>query len=262
MKKRFSFVVVILSLLVVVGCGRKNSEEIGSMSQPSEQVVAFLAHMDQWVADYPSDKIDAEDFSAEIYETWPGADLGITNHFMRRGTIDPDHFTGLEYHYFKDGKCEMQDSTGNYVPVKISGSNGFVIRFMTNDDPDDDIWVSLACSNGMMNIRRTSDVSTSRVVIEFTIQKGKGLAYYLNDNLWSVVVAETFGLHIYEGRGYRNRINYERARTLAGQSDIIQTTVKVRPGWKFRIDGNVMQIRLPGEDWMTPAQFRAAHVNI
>ncbi len=250
--------------LLFVGCGREDSSEVGSMRTPSMQVTAFLAHMDDWVRAYPTDTINAEEFQNEIYRAWPDADLGITNQFMADGTVRHEEFKSLEYHYFKGGKCEMQDSTGNFVKVNITGSNGFVVRVLRTQEPEEleDLWVSLACRNGMRRIQRESDVHvTAR--IKFFVSNRKSLSHYLKNDYWSIDIAELFGLYLYHGKKFHDefKISADSARTLVPFTDSIQISIKVKSGMGFRQTESSWEIFVPQDSrWYSVAEFRTRYV--
>ena len=256
MKTKTAFFIIIL--FIFSACAEReepqvfNSNEIGVMRTPNNQLTNFLTHMDSWVLQ--KRRISSAEFESEIYHSWPGIDLGILNDFRNQGIIGQDEPVKLEYHYFKKGKCDMQNSEGIFVPVNLVGTNKFVVRVIREQGLED-LWVSLACSNGMLSIQRESDIHvTARM--QFTIEKGKGLSYYLRNDLWSIQVAETFGLDLFKGKGYRKRITPDQARELVPRTDEIQITVKVHPGWKFLLDGSDMRIFIPGKRWMSPEEFQ------
>ncbi len=258
--RKISLVVLVVMVsfsLFFVGCSREpvNSEDIGSMRVPSQSTQEFVNNVDHWMSNQEVSELSEEDFLEYIYSQNPDLDLDVRRELLLYGIINRGEKISLCYLYFDDeGTCSMQDSVGQYTEVKFA--NKFVVEICHEDGSLG--WMSLACLNGMLDIS-SDPVIWGDARMQFTIGEGKGLSYYLHDNYWSVRVAETFGLHVYEGRGYNERIDYDRARELADLSDTIQTTVKVRPGWKFILDRLDMQICIDG-NWMTPAQFKEKYV--
>ncbi len=233
-----------------------NSDDpsVGFQREPSTRLTEFLIHMDEWVVE--ETHITSEDFLAEIYKSWPEIDIEILEELRDVEVVREGAVPKIEYHWFKEGQCDMETSNGTYVPVNIVGVNKLAIKLI--NDGVEDIWISLACLNGMLNIDRASDFSAV-AEMEFTIEAGKGLSYYLKDDLASIRVSEIFGLWLFRGKGYHGkRLSPEEARALS--TAVVPITVKVKPGWKFRVQGmNNMSIFLPGEGWMTPEEFQRRH---
>ncbi|XLQ20747.1 MAG: hypothetical protein ACKUBY_03145 [Candidatus Moraniibacteriota bacterium] len=242
--------------LLLAGCSDDSvdSDTIGYQRPPTKQLVQFLDDMDQWIENQPED-ISSEQFLVEVYRIWPDIDQEILQNLRAEKVIAEGELPRIEYHFFKDGKCDMQDEDGAYVPVRLVRANKFALRLIR--EGVEDSWISLACLNGMLNLDRESDVNAI-ARMEFEIGPGKGLSYYTQDNLLSIRIAEVFGLWLFEGKGYNKRITPEKARDIV--TAVKQVTVKVKTGWKFRINGiDDMQIFLPQEDWMSPEEFKQKH---
>jgi hypothetical protein len=240
------------------------STSIGKQREPTAKIVEFTKSMDQWVKEAPGE-IALEDFQAKIYELWPEIDDEIIAELRRKVNISAVDMPLIEYHYFKDGKCDMQNEKGEYVRVDIVGENRFVYR-VRYPDGREDAWVSLFCDNGMMKISRESDIAVPALMkfkpMKFETVSPHGLSFYTKSDELSVLIAERFGLKLYKDQRFRKSMTYEEAWAIINgpTTDKERIVVFVGAGWKFQINGLLeedMQISISKGTWLTPSEFKS-----
>lgn len=226
-----------VTVLIIVYKGQIDANDLSLVRKPNAETQQFLNSVDSWVAKQDPAKLNSTEFHKYIYAANPNIDWDVTNELTRYGKIKAGERIHLKYFYFnEEGKCKMQDSSKKYHDVTFK--NKFVVKIEFADGKED-LWISLSCLNGMLDISSNAVVLTS-ADMTFTIEKGQGLSTYLKDDLWSITVAEAFGLDLYAGKIQKPKykISPNRARQLVPNVDKNQITVHTEPNWKFRLDGN------------------------
>jgi hypothetical protein len=238
LKILLTIALIVLLALAFTSCGNdlQNADELLPVRHPDNQTSDFLDQIDHQLTDKDLSKMSAQQFAAYIYKQNPDIDWNVRNDLLRWGKINRGEKITLKYHYFAgDNKAEIQDATGNYHLAKFK--NKFVVELIRQDGKK--VWISLACLNGMLEIDGKPSVSTESVM-EFTISKGKGLSYYLQDDNLAIDVAQAFGLTLYKGKIQKPKykISYAKAVQLVPDVDSIQITVHDKIGWHFILRGN------------------------
>ena len=107
---------------------------------------------------------------------------------------------------------------------------------------------------------------------DFFVQEGKGLAFYMESNKKAVIVAEYYGLYVYDGPiAQENEISYKRAYELLPNADVNQISVLLFENQSFtskrmrlkqyndsarRMElAKKMKVHLSGDKWYTADEY-------
>lgn len=145
-------------------------------------------------------------------------------------------------------KCPIDTITYHYGSGKaegVTGGDSTSHKGKFTDQPyavvkggecfKDSLHVFILCYNETFSLtaRRSVPLGTGSPQLVFTIEKGKGLDHYV-DQETIFLIADAFNITLYEGREWdpKNTISIERARHLytTGRIKEVQVTAQVFPG--------------------------------
>jgi hypothetical protein len=233
MEKKVMFLLsFVIALLVLSACSEKVGDRHDlSPVRDGDKIDYFVHTVKHWAEDKDFSEMEQEEFLFFIYSVNPQLDRDMIRELTYYGKIKSGEELSLRYHYFdENGICRMENAEGDFS--KVNFKDEIVVEVIRPNQ--ENLWVAISCLNGMLDIQGQPAISADALMM-FTIEKGRGLSYYLADDYWSINVAEEFDLPLFKGKKQSSKylISPIQARELVPEVDKVQITVFVKEGWTF-----------------------------
>ena len=168
---------------------------------------------------------------------WPSLSADLILFLKGRNKIERTaQIDSIVYKYGDAEGVKAEDAAGKIHEGYFKNQ---LVAFIYISGKQKPLAVLVSCVNGGFQLPEDLQYVKKDANFEFTIEKNRGIAYYVGSNETAIYIAEFFGRPLYEGKG----INKKRLITPVQARQIntyeLQVTVLVYPGDYFNL--NTMQ---------------------
>lgn len=229
--KRIIFVVLILATVILTSCGDPGVDVVNGVTpvhnwSPEKQAILDslknipVANRQQFLsANWPS-------LSADLILFLKGR-----NKLERTAQVD-----SIVYKYGNASGVKAEDANGKIHEGYFKNQ---LVAFIYISGKQQPLIVLVTCVNGGFQLPEDLEYVKRDTKFEFTIEKTKGIAYYVGTNETAIYLAEYFHRPLYEGKGINKKRLITPAQARQINTNELQVTVLVYPGDYFNL--NTMQ---------------------
>jgi len=169
-----------------------------------------------------------------LQANWPSLSTDLVLFLKNRNKIPSTAaIDSIVYKYGSAKEIKAEDGSGT---IHQGYFDNQLVAYVYVKNSKKPLTILVRCTNGMFSLPEDLEYVKTDTNFEFTIEKTKGIAYYVGTNETAINLAEHFGLNLYKGKGINKKrlISPIQARLL--NTNEIQLTVLVYTGDYFNLN--------------------------
>jgi len=169
-----------------------------------------------------------------LQENWPSLSSDLVLFLKSRNKIGRGSVVdSIVYKYGSGKRIKSEDASGK---IYSGFFNDQLVAFIYTSGKSKPLLVIVACTNGLFRLPEDLQYVGTESNFGFTIEKTRGIAYYVGSDETAINLAELFNRPLYRGKGINPKYRISPAEARGINTDQTQVTVLVYTGDYFNLN--------------------------
>jgi len=231
--KKIISVIAILATVILISCGDAGVDVVNDITPVHNWSPEKQAILDSLK------NIPVTNRQQFLSANWPSLSADLVLFLKGRNKIERTaQIDSIVYKYGDAEGVKAEDASGK---VHEGYFKNQLVAFIYIANRQKPLAILVSCVNGGFQLPEDLEYVKRDTKFEFTIEKTRGIAYYVGSNETAIYLAEFFGRPLYEGKGINKKRLITPAQARQINTNELQITVLVYTGDYFNL--NTMEYR-------------------